>query len=107
MSGSLPEWKMEYNRGGDFWQNRFHGCFMLRCPLVFCLALKFYNVNLSGGGFWSGSIDLEDSSELCVLARADTRAAVHSTTFQGFNNNHENSLISVSPVSLSLSLFLH
>lgn len=54
VSGSLLEWKMGNNHGGAFWPNRFHGCFMLRCPLVFCLARKVCNVNLNGGGFGGG-----------------------------------------------------
>lgn len=37
-----------------FWQNRFHGCFMLHRPLVFCLALALHNVNLKQGGFGVG-----------------------------------------------------
>lgn len=39
---------------GLFWQNRFHGCFMLHRPLVFCLAAASHNVNLKQGGFGAG-----------------------------------------------------
>lgn len=39
---------------GLFWQNRFHGCFMLHRPLVFCLAVVSHNVNLKQGGFGAG-----------------------------------------------------
>lgn len=75
----------------SFWQNRFHGCFMLHRPLVFCLALALHNVNLKQGGFWSGSIDLNGSSKVCMLAYTDTQTVVNTTIFQAFNNCHENS----------------
>lgn len=88
-----------------FWRNRFHGCFMLHCPLVFCLALAWHNVNLKQGGLGVGVFikkKIIQSLRACMHRRM--QAAVHSTVFRALNNNHANSLISVRPVSLCVFL---
>lgn len=53
-SGSLQEWKTGHKCGAFFWWSRFHGCFMLHCPLLLCLALLLQSVNLKQGGFGVG-----------------------------------------------------
>ena len=73
---------------------------MLHRPIVFCLALVLHKVHLKQGGFGVGVLTHPKSA--CLHTQTHTQTAVHTTIFQALNNYHENSLISVRPVSLAV-----
>lgn len=68
--------------GAFFWQNRFHGCFMLHRPLVFRLALASHNVNLKHAGFEVGVL-IQTTHPQSACLHMHTQIAVTASIFPG------------------------
>lgn len=87
-----------------FWLNRFHGCFMLHRPLVFCLALTLHNVHFKQGAFEVLVLISTTHPKSACLLRQTHGDCVHSTPrfSRSFNNCYEKCSAPARPVSLPL-----